>query len=295
MGPFRRALDSGVDVIVAGRACDTAIFAVAAGLLGFPGRARRCTWRRSSNAPRSAACPAGGTPILATLDDEGFVLESMNPDRRATPVSVAAHSLYEQTDPFTVREPDGTLDLMAARYEARRRPPYPRQRRDLADDHRSDHQARRRTQDRRACGVAVRLRRSALHRSQCKILPAGRGPWCATGVRGPAEGLHVAIPRLWHRRRAHGRAGKRTPARRGVRHGRMHRAHKRTRRRGGAHHASNTCCTTAIPAGCPPPATWPSPSRRRKSSLGPAYRFNVYHLLHVADADALFPVEIESL
>jgi len=30
-------------------------------------------------------------------------------------------------------------------------------------------------------------------------------------------------------------------------------------------------------------------------SLGPAYRFNVYHLLHVDDADALFPVETETL
>ncbi len=30
-------------------------------------------------------------------------------------------------------------------------------------------------------------------------------------------------------------------------------------------------------------------------SLGPAYRFNVYHLMHVADPDALFPLEIETL
>ena len=30
-------------------------------------------------------------------------------------------------------------------------------------------------------------------------------------------------------------------------------------------------------------------------SLGPAYRFNVYHLMHVQDPDALFPLEIETL
>ena len=30
-------------------------------------------------------------------------------------------------------------------------------------------------------------------------------------------------------------------------------------------------------------------------SLGPAYRFNVYHLLRTADPDALFPLEIETL
>jgi hypothetical protein len=30
-------------------------------------------------------------------------------------------------------------------------------------------------------------------------------------------------------------------------------------------------------------------------SLGPAYRFNVYHLLHTPDTDALFPLEVETL
>ena len=30
-------------------------------------------------------------------------------------------------------------------------------------------------------------------------------------------------------------------------------------------------------------------------SLGPAYRFNVYHLLHTPDPDALFPLEVETL
>ena len=42
----------------------------------------------------------------------------MAPQRSATPVSVAAHSLYEQSDPYTVQEPEGRLDLRQARYEA---------------------------------------------------------------------------------------------------------------------------------------------------------------------------------
>ena len=32
-----------------------------------------------------------------------------------------------------------------------------------------------------------------------------------------------------------------------------------------------------------------------EASLGPAYRFNVYHLLRTPDPDALFPLEIEDL
>jgi hypothetical protein len=42
----------------------------------------------------------------------------MNPERRATPLSVAAHSLYEQADPLTFTEPDGTLNVTHAKYTA---------------------------------------------------------------------------------------------------------------------------------------------------------------------------------
>jgi hypothetical protein len=42
----------------------------------------------------------------------------MAAQRHATPVSVAAHSLYEQADPFTVYEPEGRLDLSGADYAA---------------------------------------------------------------------------------------------------------------------------------------------------------------------------------
>ncbi|MBT6406189.1 MAG: acyclic terpene utilization AtuA family protein, partial [Rhodospirillaceae bacterium] len=62
--------------------------------------------------------PGGRDAMLGTLDEHGFELESMNPSRRATPSSVAAHSLYEQADPFSVAEPEGVLHTDTARYEA---------------------------------------------------------------------------------------------------------------------------------------------------------------------------------
>jgi len=40
------------------------------------------------------------------------------PQRAATPASVAAHSLYEQSNPYEIIEPDGRVDLGDARYEA---------------------------------------------------------------------------------------------------------------------------------------------------------------------------------
>lgn len=113
---FVKALTEGADVILAGRACDTAPFAVVPVLLGYPkgpavhmAKILECT---------SLCCePGGRDAMLATLSGDGFSLESMNPARAATPMSVAAHALYEQSDPAHVFEPEGHVDLTAARYE----------------------------------------------------------------------------------------------------------------------------------------------------------------------------------
>ncbi|MDN3986750.1 acyclic terpene utilization AtuA family protein [Zwartia vadi] len=115
--PFEQALALDPDVIIAGRACDTAVFASIPKLLGFSmanvmhmAKIIECT---------SICCePGGRDAILATIDAQGFELESMNPDRRATPLSVAAHSLYEQSDPISFTEPDGTLRVDQAVYRA---------------------------------------------------------------------------------------------------------------------------------------------------------------------------------
>lgn len=114
---FRRALETGADVIVAGRACDTGIFAAIPDMLGFP--LGISTHMAKIVECASLCCvPGGRDTILATLDDEGFDLESMAPNRAATPGSVAAHSLYEQADPFEIREPAGRIDLRNVTYTA---------------------------------------------------------------------------------------------------------------------------------------------------------------------------------
>jgi hypothetical protein len=114
---FERALRTLPDVLVAGRACDTAIFAALPQMLGYSpalslhmAKIIECT---------SLCCePGGRDAMLAELGAEDFILESMNQALRATPSSVAAHALYEQADPWFVEEPEGTLDLSSACYEA---------------------------------------------------------------------------------------------------------------------------------------------------------------------------------
>jgi hypothetical protein len=114
---FQRALATGADVVIAGRACDTAVFSAIPAALGYPiGPAMHMA--KIIECCSIACMPGGRDAALGTLDDRGFTMESMSPVRHATPLSVAAHSLYEQADPYTVSEPEGTLHVEDARYTA---------------------------------------------------------------------------------------------------------------------------------------------------------------------------------
>jgi hypothetical protein len=112
-----RALETNPDVIITGRACDTAVFAAVPFWLGYD-KAAAMHMAKIIECTSICCVPGGRDAMLGTLEDKSFLLESMNPDRAATPLSVAAHSLYEQSDPFTVYEPEGVLRLEEALFEA---------------------------------------------------------------------------------------------------------------------------------------------------------------------------------
>ncbi len=115
---FQRALTAGADVVIAGRACDTAVYAAIPGMLGYPlGPAMHMA--KIVECASLCTTPGGRDALLGTLSTlgESFIIDSMNPLRNASPMSVAAHSLYEQDDPYRVYEPEGTLHVDSARYE----------------------------------------------------------------------------------------------------------------------------------------------------------------------------------
>lgn len=116
---FQRALDVGADVVIAGRACDTAVYAAIPGMLGYPlGPAMHMA--KIVECASLCTTPGGRDALLGTLSAAGggsFIVDSMNPLRNASPMSVAAHSLYEQGDPYRVYEPEGTLHVDTAHYE----------------------------------------------------------------------------------------------------------------------------------------------------------------------------------
>ncbi len=293
MGPFRKALALDVDVIVAGRACDTAIFASLPVVLGYPtGLAMHMA--KIIECGSLCCVPGGRDPILAELEHDGFVLESMNPERRATPTSVAAHSLYEQSDPFTMQEPDGTLDLTHARYQA-------------VDDRRasvsgaiwrdSTHPTIKLEGARKIGERAVLLCGSADPRfiEQCKAL-----------LPKVADLVHSLIcedqPMDYTLRfRVYGIDGVRMVVPENESLPReifiMGECIAPTRER--ASEVVRTCKQYLLHFGYPGRLSTAGniafPFTPPEVSLGSAYRFNVYHLLHVEDADALFPVEVETV
>lgn len=113
---FQRALNAGADVVIAGRACDTAVYAAIPGMLGY---ALGPAMHMAKIVECASLCttPGGRDALLGTLDGDHFTIDSMNPMRNASPMSVAAHSLYEQGDPYRVYEPEGTLHVDTAKYE----------------------------------------------------------------------------------------------------------------------------------------------------------------------------------
>jgi len=114
--PIEAALQAGAEVILAGRASDTALFAAVPHLLGAdPG----LTWHAAKTIECGAACavPPAADGLLVYLRDDHFDVEVLDTAGRLTARSVAAHTLYENADPFLVTEPSGVLDTEHASYE----------------------------------------------------------------------------------------------------------------------------------------------------------------------------------
>lgn len=115
--PFVAALEGGADIILAGRATDTAVLACFPIWKGAP-------WGPSWHAGKIAECgvqcaadPTQGAGVLLTIDAHGFQVEPLSKRNRCTPHSVSAHMLYENANPFHLVEPGGILDVTHARYE----------------------------------------------------------------------------------------------------------------------------------------------------------------------------------
>lgn len=109
--PIIQALDDGAQVVICGRCYDPAAFAAPAIRWGYDkalalhlGKILEC----------AAICATPGSAsdcIMGYLGDDYFCVEPLNPERKCTPTSVSAHTLYEKSNPYILPGPGGHLDL----------------------------------------------------------------------------------------------------------------------------------------------------------------------------------------
>jgi len=114
---IQAALNTGADIVIAGRATDTATIAA------LP-LARGCHAGGAWHGAKIGECgalattnPSSGT-IMIIFDADGFTVEPLGQNARATPYTVSAHMLYENSNPLQLYEPGGHLDVTGAAYTA---------------------------------------------------------------------------------------------------------------------------------------------------------------------------------
>lgn len=115
--PYMEALEAGADVIIGGRSVDESPFAALPLLEGFDEgltfhMAKILECGAMASEPRS-----GSDCLVGTISDGHFEVEPTNPERRCTEQSVAAHTLYEKADPYTLHLPGGEVDVSECSFE----------------------------------------------------------------------------------------------------------------------------------------------------------------------------------
>lgn len=116
--PFQAALERGAQVIIAGRASDASIFAA---IPIMKGAGHGPSWHAAKILECGAAAVAQRLYpdcMMADIGEDEFTVYPPNPLLACTPQSIAAHTLYENADPFLITEPSGRLETSSCTYEA---------------------------------------------------------------------------------------------------------------------------------------------------------------------------------
>ncbi len=115
--PFIEALDNGAQVVLAGRSSDPAPWAamcIRAQLPPAPawyaGKMLECG--------ATPSIPKGHDSLFVTVREDHMDCEPCNPIRCCTPLSIANHSLHENSSPIHHIEPGGMLDTSDCRFDA---------------------------------------------------------------------------------------------------------------------------------------------------------------------------------
>lgn len=111
------ALETGADIVIAGRTTDTAIIAALPITRGVDAGV---AWHAAKIGECGALCATNPQSGVLQLDFEtdSCLITPLADGAEATPHTVSAHMLYENSDPFRLYEPGGHLDVTKATYTA---------------------------------------------------------------------------------------------------------------------------------------------------------------------------------
>ncbi|VFU19108.1 Glutamate mutase [anaerobic digester metagenome] len=115
--PYIKALKEGADVIIGGRSSDVAIFAAPALLHGFPENLSYYLGKVLECASFCAEPYGAKETVIGTITHEDIKVTAMHPDQMCTVASVAAHAMYERSNPYEEFVAGGMLDMRDCSYE----------------------------------------------------------------------------------------------------------------------------------------------------------------------------------
>ncbi|MEL6954834.1 MAG: acyclic terpene utilization AtuA family protein [Pseudomonadota bacterium] len=114
---IQAALATGADIVIAGRTSDAASIAA---LPLAQGAHAGAAWHGAKVGECGALCasnPQSGV-VQLDFDEGGCTITPLADGAHATPATVSAHMLYENADPFHLKEPGGVLNVTGASYAA---------------------------------------------------------------------------------------------------------------------------------------------------------------------------------
>ena len=112
---IQECINTGAEIILAGRTTDTAIISALPLMKGAnPGS----SWHGAKVAECGALCTTNPTSgvVMVEFDKTGFTVEPMSKNASCTSETVAAHMLYENADPYILQEPGGYMDVTYSKY-----------------------------------------------------------------------------------------------------------------------------------------------------------------------------------
>ena len=115
--PYIKALNDGAQIIIAGRSYDPAVFASLAIKEGFD-KGLAIHLGKILECGAIAAIPGSGSDCLfGILGKDNFKIRPLSDKRKCTTLSIAAHTLYEKSNPIKLPGPGGVLDLSNTTFE----------------------------------------------------------------------------------------------------------------------------------------------------------------------------------